>query len=261
MGQPVAGNGANRRIASWTVVIMTYDRPAQLEKLLADIERERAGLSVSVHVYDDCSSEDYGQVVDWLEGHDDCYVRAEENHGLMGHWRWFSRALQDLRETRSEYYLFLQDDMRLCSDFFQRILTRWKSVDDTRKIALNPLVDEGRKDKPCWTGVLPERHGHVDLTGWVDAAFLCERRLLEELEFRIDPIPSSRWERNPKLSSGVGWNISTRLHTRRLNIYRTLESLVAHVPVKTRMHLGLSAPVRAVNFIDGEEAHQRLCRE
>jgi hypothetical protein len=242
-----------------SVVIHTYQRPKQLVGLLTDLKREARGWDVSIRVYDDASTADYGEVRQLLEDSDDTYHRASSNHGLHNHWQWFNRALQDLKSEDADFYLFVQDDMRLCNRFFERLLSVWMSIPDPNKAALNPLVDRARVHSPCWTGVLPQAVGDAELTGWVDGAFLCERRLLEELNFAISPIPLSRWQKNPLLSSGVGQDISTRLQSRGLGLYRAKESLVAHVSEESCMHP--DTHIDTIRFVDGPEALDRFSRQ
>ena len=241
------------------VVVMTCERPNLLVRLLRDLRRQEESIKLRVRVYDDASLSDYGPVRSVLKEDGHVYVRAGTSHGLRDHWRWFSLALSQLRSEDAEYFLFIQDDMRPCTDFLRKLLQVWDSIEDPRKIALNPLVDAGRVAVSCWTGISPRRVGDVELTGWVDGVFLCTRRLLEQLEFCIEPVPVSRWRCKPELSSGVGADISRRLCNQGFNIYRTLQSLVAHVSHDSLMHPGRR--VETVRFADGSDALRRLENE
>jgi hypothetical protein len=46
--------------------------------------------------------------------------------------------------------------------------------------------------------------------GYVDCGFMCDRSVLEALEWKLEPIPIQRFN-NPYISSGVGQQMSFRL--------------------------------------------------
>lgn len=48
------------------------------------------------------------------------------------------------------------------------------------------------------------------------------------LEYKIEEIPFSRWDKNRLLSSGVGSQLSTRLLAEGFNMYQAVESLILH---------------------------------
>jgi hypothetical protein len=59
--------------------------------------------------------------------------------------------------------------------------------------------------------------------------FISDKRLFQELESNIKPIPLQRWQLNPELSSGVGQQISVRLHQKNWHIYQTTENVAEHI--------------------------------
>jgi hypothetical protein len=61
--------------------------------------------------------------------------------------------------------------------------------------------------------------GDIIKTQWVELHFICEKPFLETLEYKIEPIPTNRWDNDPNLSSGVGWQITNRLFDNGLNMY------------------------------------------
>ncbi|QNH57865.1 hypothetical protein, partial [Limnospira indica] len=70
--------------------------------------------------------------------------------------------------------------------------------------------------------------GEVEVfkTQWVDMLMLFERSFLEALDYRIQPISLSRWSKDPNLSSGVGQQISQKLHSLGFSLYQVSEYLI-----------------------------------
>jgi hypothetical protein len=150
------------------------------------------------------------------------------------------------------------DDIRLCKDFFKRALALWEGIEDPKKLALNLLRDK-RADGMCWTPIDPQDAGDVLKVGWVDGLFVADRRYFSLLDYKVAPVTDRCWKTSPNLGSGVYQNVSCSLFQQG-NFYCVKQSLVVHTnsasqmnPVARQQH-----PLRAVNFIDGDEAHDRL---
>lgn len=242
------------------VVVLTYNRPLQLTRLLGDIARTRGSRAVTVQVYDDASTEDNAAAVALLRREGWGYTRAQSRHGKRGWWRWIHRILGDQQSVDAKYWVVLPDDARLCRGFFDRTLEAWAAIRDERKITLNLMVDAARERQPCWTGVRPQRCGNVDRTQWVDVLLLCERRFFQLLDYRLEPVRETRWRSAPLASSGVGEQMSRRLHAAGATMYRVRDSLVVHAGQQSMMNPAArqSVPLVAVRFVDGPEAAARL---
>lgn len=245
---------------SLRVIVFTYERPDSLDALLRDIEACREHHEISVVVYDDASRANYAVPRATLERLGGAYIRSPRNHGKRQFWRWVSHAYSDQRARTERLYVTLPDDMRLCDRFFDRVLNTWRRIIDPHKVALNLCRDDSRDGKTCWTDQVPIDCGPVFDVGWVDGAVLCNRRYFSALGWKLRPVRLTRWSENPLASSGVGQQISLRLSGKGLHMYGVKRSLVAHVggpskmnPIERRQN-----PLRALHFIDGEDAHQRL---
>lgn len=248
------------RRPSVCVVVTTYDRPELLEQLLDDLEREAPPEGLDVRVFDDASPGGYDRVVERLRAHGWSYTRAQARHDKHGWWRWWNTILADLRRAEAQTFVLLQDDMRLCHDFFTRALTLWSSISDQKKASLFLHVDADI-DKPRWTLVRPRRLGEVSECGWIDFnAFICGRAMFDALSWRVEPISPARWRHDPLLGSGVGAQLSVRLERRGLKMYRTNDSLTLHAEVESRMNPDARRkhPLRTVRFVDGKTAARRL---
>lgn len=257
-----AGGGRATGAVEWTVVVHSCERPLHLRRLLGDLAAAAdEGARLDVRVYDDASTADLSAVAALVAQRGWRLVRAAERHGKRRFGEWLGRAWHELREVPADRLLvFLQDDVRLCRDFFGRAAALWRGIDDGARVALSVLVDGSRGHGPCWTGVAPERVGAVWRTQWVDGIYVADRRLLAALDFAVPSIAGDRWARDATVSSGVGQAVSTRLHAAKLSMYQVHESLVAHGDGPSQMNPEARArePMRAVRFVDGEAANERL---
>ena len=242
------------------VVILTFERPDVLLTLLQDIDANRGEHEVSVSVYDDASRKDYAKVRMFLDERGWEYTRARSNHGKRGFWRWVSRIYREQKTRPERIFVLLPDDMRLCDRFFDRALNTWDRIRDPTKVALNLLRDNSRDGQSCWTHQKPIDCGPVFDIGWVDGAILCNRRYFKALDWQLEPVDPQRWRIAPRSSSGVGQQISLRLHEQGLGMYGVKRSLTAHLsggskmnPIERRKN-----PLLAIHFIDGEDEHRAL---
>ncbi|WP_321415755.1 glycosyltransferase family 2 protein [uncultured Desulfobacter sp.] len=248
----------------WVVVIMTYERPLRLLDLLNDIQREqRLGHKVDVRVYNDASQKDYAAPIAHIQRNRWLYRCAGQNHGKHCYWRWINHVYAELKDIdQNTLVVFLQDDVRLCRDFFDKAENQWQSIRDSHKATLTLLVDSQREGRSCWTGFKPRRNNKVWQTQWVDQLFMADRRFLEAIHFRIESISSRRWQFNPDLSSGVGQQLSTQLHRAGWKMYCVNQSLIAHIDHPSLMNgeLRKRESMKTVRFIDGAAALDKLVR-
>lgn len=213
------------------VIVPTYNRPKELQRLLSQINSEASGFEVSVHIYDDGSSEPV--YVEWTSYPNiaSLSVSRSANHGKKRYWELVRRALSALQSTNADYFYYLADDVQLVPNFFKRSVHLWTGIQDRHKVSLHLLLDQ-REGKPCWTNYQPHLvdtpRGKVYKSQWVDMLMMFNRRFLEELEYRIDPVDPRRWDKDPHLSSGVGMQISRRLHQCKASMYLVTDSLLIH---------------------------------
>jgi FkbM family methyltransferase len=247
------------------VVVLTYSRPDSLGLLLGDLERESPSRGLDVRVYDDGTPHTDDALERRIRRLGWRYQRAEANHGKRGWWRWWNTILADLRIGGGDVTYVLNDDMRLCERFFERSVALWGAIDDPRKASLYLHLSPERAQlgSSCWTPVRAAAAGPVVHCGWVDcAAFMCERRLFEALDWRLSPIDERRWHRDVAMSSGVGQQISVRLHGLGLRMYRVAESLTVHDGGPSLMSREARSrwTMETVEYVDGADAAHALTR-
>lgn len=254
-GKSVKGNRIH-------ISITTFDRPDSLLDLLQDIVREGHEFQVKVRVYNDRSKADYSAVIAFIHRQGWEMVWPPKKHGKRWYTKLMSLVFQEASRIQANYFYFIQDDIRLCRDFFSRTIELWDGIRDPRKATLYLLrdSDRARPNSTCWTKVVAQRVGHVDRTQWVDGnAFMFGHNVWGGFPSGI-PGPPSWWVRDPKKSSGFGRQVSRELHAKGYGLYRTQNSMVAHLHQNSVMNPNVrkEQPLLAVDFIDGEAAHLDL---
>lgn len=238
-------------------MITTYNRPESLVRLLEQLN-ESAG---------DFASE-YGAspwiVVDIRnDGGEDVdipvlpnlicnYYKEKTNNGKQGYWRLIDKANKSIEGERFDYFIQAPDDVEAKKTFFREVARQWSIISDPRKICLNLLLDGSRVGRTNWTDFTPRIKSfggaRFFLTGWNDLCFVSGRRFFEELGYGIEPVPASRWRRNPTLSSGVGQQISRRLFEKGLNMYQIRESIVFHGDHPSRMNTDVRRETPLISY-------------
>lgn len=226
------------------VIITTCDRPVLLGRLLDDLDREsrKASVGLSLHILDDGL---YPASVPLPPIEEPVISRFHgEPRGKRGYWQTVSLALEHARcELLSEEpwsrLLFLQDDVRLVEGFFTKVERLWRAIPDETKSTLWLLKDQ-RTGKACWTGQEVRRlqfNGQaVYRQQWVDcAAFWADRTFGDALAWRLRPIDPKLW-RQGMVSSGVGRQMSHRLHAAGRSLYGASQALALHGDHESVMH-------------------------
>lgn len=214
---------------SMNVTIFTYNRRRELRDLLGDLERERGDRDIAIRLYDDHTA--YGLAAG-LKAKADFYFRTPQHYGREEHWRLWCLALDHLRASNADLYLFLPDDARLCPDFFAQALVAWDELPEPGPLSL--WVQEGREGAQ-WGSAEPVRIGPRTVeSGWMDGCFLCDRVTLERLDFAVDK-PTDNWLRQGR-SSGVGGFMTRQLRAAGGRMFRVDQSLVTHTGAVSLMN-------------------------
>lgn len=193
---------------------------------------------------------------------------AKYRHARRRYWHLVRMAHNLLRPVTSEYYIFLPDDDRLATDFFDNVLGLWRALDDTRKLTMMLHVEETRERVPVWTNFKPRTvGGGLQRIGWVESGnFLCTEDFLRFMNWSFPRVPVKRWIDNPTISSGVGATFSEIIYGAGFRMFRTQKSFVAHVGVALSK---MNADFRQKNvgalftkyFADGDDSYRALLAE
>lgn len=216
-------------VFDYCVFITTYNRSEMLEDLIQQIQSQKNNLKLKIIVFDDGSDEKY-QLTDQVS-----YFKFFPNMGKKKFWKIIDTSLKLMKQIDAKYFIFLQDDVTIKENFFYDLQKKYEEIEDPKKISLSFLSDN-RIKSPNWTNYQPRVRGEVIKTQWIELHFICEKKLFEALEYKMEPIKPTRWDANPLLSSGVGWQMSLRLHNKGYGMYHTKESFVSHGDHESKMN-------------------------
>ncbi|MEY4509774.1 MAG: hypothetical protein RLZZ450_1896 [Pseudomonadota bacterium] len=219
------------------VVITTYARPDSFRQGLVQLHETLDAVSptpsVRVLVLNDRSQADYDVAraeARALFGDDLTWLDAHERLGKPGFWKAYQVAFLVARAVQPAFALFLQDDLEYAPSLLRDAQASWQSAaHDVRRRVLYLFASRDDERFGRWV-VYPRRaeSAHLYKTQWFDLqAFLVDRAFFELLDYRMVPIHHNRWRRWPRISSGVGQQLTIRLWGRG-NVYQTRPGLVLH---------------------------------
>lgn len=204
------------------VIITTFNRELMLKELLDDIFSYKE-YKILVTIFDDGSNDKYD-----LSNYDVKYIKYVKNNGLKNVWKVITDTFDYCKKINSDYYIYLQDDLRLKENFFSESTRIFEKIPDENKISLGTLMIESQRNQPKWTNFIPIKYDEYYKTQWCELVFICKKEFFVKLNYKIFSINPSRWDKNPNLSCGVGDQISHRLLEQGLNMYHVIESLTTH---------------------------------
>lgn len=231
------------------------NRPDQLQDRLQELsDKTLSSFLASVYIVDDGSDQslkplicEYQKQIPNLR-----FYRFEKPHGKQKYWQVINWLLTTARGADADYFCKIDDDFEMPPDFLKQCFHLWDVIDDPQKLALHLFCPKGDKIRRSWSR-LPTKfrafQGHKFFTvGWLDCHFFSERAFLDKLQWRIAPIPQTRWEGSEKhraLSSGVGQQISLRMKNkghfyipdRQLIEHRGNHCSIMHPGLRTREQL------------------------
>jgi hypothetical protein len=222
-------------------VVMTYNRPEACRNVLQALHEALAGEPAFVLVLNDRSASDYtatraeavalfGERMLWLD--------ARERMGKPGFWKAYQVAFMVAQEQRSEHALFLQDDLDFAPDLLQRVRALWTATasDPLRRVL---YLFSSSEDERFGRWVLSPRRelgNGLRRTQWFDLqAFYVDRAFFALLAYRMIAIHRNRWRRKPRISSGVGKQLTLRMRGR-ANVYQAYPPLVFHGGLESEMN-------------------------
>lgn len=211
------------------IVITTYNRPDMLRRLISQIEDQKNTFKIKFVVIDDGSSQKYELTKNVT------LLQYFPNMGKKNFWKIIDTSFKYIKNINSKYYIYIQDDVEIIDNFFNELVTKYENILDKTKVCLSFLTDH-RTNSSNWTNYNPRERGDVIKTQWVELHFICEKTFFEDLNYEINPIPKDRWDKNPNLSSGVGWQMSQRLHRLNKGMYHTKNTFVTHGNHESQMN-------------------------
>jgi len=205
----------------YCIFITTYNRQKNLLDLLNQINNMTINKKIKIIIIDDCSDTIYEP-----QDEDVFIFRMSSNQGKEKFYKIIDLSFKIIGKIESKYYFYLQDDVTLKENYFEKSIEIFESIQDNNKIVLSTLIYENQKGVKKWTGFDPIEMDNVVLCQWVELFFICKFNFFEILNFKIEKINEDRWVKNPLLSSGVGEQMSKRLFFENKNMYVVKNSLI-----------------------------------
>ena len=219
----------------YCININTYNRHIFLKRLLQNIESMSSRYNIRINIFDDGSNyfDENIKIINLFKNV--FYYRYNINFGKKYYWMIWDNMLKCNKNIIAEKYIFLPDDVQLKDDFFKKINNLYKKINDDKKICLSILMDENRRNKSCWTNFKVIEYEDFYKTQWNDLCFVCENIFFESLNYTIEKIDTKIFK-NKNISSGVGRQISLRLHKLGFSMYHSKISLVIHGDHESKMN-------------------------
>ncbi len=223
----------NTKTCDIYIAITTYNRPEDFQALLDDISHETRGKNIHIHVYDDASPSHYTS----QSGYD--LTRYQYNHGKKRYWSIMNDVFRDAEMWNFKYFFFLQDDCRLVEGFFELAIQEFSEIEDKNKATLCTFTPESVYERTMWSTkkAMDVTYGKRQFiqSNYVDCIFMCPRETLRILNFKVDPVPASRFT-SELVSSGVGQQLTNRLMRAHRTLYCAWSSLIHSHSNKSMMN-------------------------
>jgi hypothetical protein len=188
------------KIGGFCIFVTTYNRHESLKETLNSLDYNK------VVIIDDCSQPP-------VEGKE--VIRTKENNGKEGFWKNINLIFDYIKKNNVQEFMIIPDDLLISKDWVE-VYNQFKHLCryDPNTVAMSLINYRNRRK--CWTNFPKKlvRFGDREYfqTQFVDGAFIGNRKMVELLDFKVDPINKVRWKQKPKLSSGVWRQVSKRLN-------------------------------------------------
>ena len=207
-----------------TVVIglATYRREREYRSLLDRIRETKGRHDVTVVVVQDGEK---------------CYVEPIEerkfkvvacwqaHNGKFRYWKTVSNLWRQVKALglRDFVYIQLADDLHLTSSWLTEALRLHRLKGPG---AVINLLRCHRAETGNW-GFMPQPHGkYLYSNAFIDGCFVMDGRMLEVLNWQVNPIPRDRWRKGKKLGSLVWRQVSDRLSLKRVPMYMVSQPII-----------------------------------
>jgi len=191
--------------------VSNYMRQEMLMQIINDFNSyNRSGITLDYLIYDDVS--DY-------RINDSRFIVNDEHRGKLLYWKTFNEMFQKSKELNYDLYCFIPNDF-LNIDI-DRIINYAMPMNDYYYIF--NIVNDGRLKS--WSNDEPKNiNNEIRRIYFTDCGFFTNRKTLEKLEFKIDPILNV----NVNSSSGVGKQLTKRINALNIPIFMPIKSIAYH---------------------------------
>ena len=160
-------------------------------------------------------------------------IYAKKNHGKQEYWEWINVALDRLKDTKGDV-LFIADDITVKPGGIEYAQSLLDGIRGHGLVAINLLKDNRIQ---CWTKTRRKVYNNnLYTSGFVDGCFICDRQVLELIDYKINQIHKSRWARNPNLGSGVWQQFTSRCEAFGVRFFQDRSGAFKHGNHESKMN-------------------------
>jgi hypothetical protein len=197
------------------VGIPSYSRVKDVSSLVSILNLQKKQYSVKIIVIDDFSP----QVSEYLKLSEICpdltLIRNVKNNGKHKYWQTINNLLAIVKQYQFKWFIQLDDDFELTSDFFKKIQ---QIIDSNKGNFVIKAQTDASSNLVRW-----------GLKHWVDGGAIYPVNFLNTIKFKLDEISMTRWANNQDLSSGVWRQMSHLINNLGYHVYIPKKSLVNHL--------------------------------
>jgi hypothetical protein len=197
------------------IFIFSYNREQMLKKTLKPIK------AMKPFILDDgsCFSMNYDRFLKLTHG------------GKQLFWRKWELAFDLAKASDDDFFLFMPDDFTDIK--IGDILTIHEQLNHEPYVY--NIINDGRDAQ--WTAFNPKQVDEYTIRiGFTDCGFFCNRKALDAIKWKIDPVNPLIFKRNPHMSSGVGQQLTSKFFYNDVAMYKPVRSLAYHGDHISQMH-------------------------
>lgn len=202
--------------------IPTFNRIEKLKKLINSIYIQKSDFKYCIFIIDDGSDYKDEDFYIFNKFSDMSIIRNIKNNGKKFYWETINNLFQEIRLYSFKYFIQIDDDFTICSNFINTTFNLFESNKKIKDSKLGAISLHLNKKNDLYGN-------RWELgTSWVDGGSIYNKDFLEDLDFKIEHIPLSRWKSNDKLSSGVWSFVSKKLKELKYLVAKPNFSILYH---------------------------------
>lgn len=217
------------------IQIHSFQRKEMLLNLLKEINDFRTKnpeIVIAYSIFDDKS--------DFVLG-DANFYQFEEHKGKELFWQIFDHSIKSCKDSDADIFVFVPSDVSNID--FKRLISYHLTYSNIRHDRFSNraycynIMRDNRLS--CWNNQQMIPFDNDTYKSWfTDCGFFSNKLLLEQLDFKINPVNPERFVWNKNISSGVGQQMTMILNQKKINIFHPIKSLCFHGSHDSEMHPG-----------------------
>ena len=205
------------------IALPSFNRFEMVHNIIHSLTSCSDDLKTKIILHDDCS--DDPRYINTFSSYKNSvlrYMRTDKNLGKAGYWQSITNIMNMSKSFEYKYMLFIADDIEICSNFLCRV------------IAIHELAKHDDKSIICTSYGHIRTTKHWGLSQWVDGLCMFDKRFIEQIDYKIDPIKNIT---EKSTGSGVWKQISQKINQFEYKVFKPKQSYVTHLGhTDSRMH-------------------------